>query len=79
MLHQTIKDYDDDEKKSYGKDRDESRYDDKYDNDKSYGKDNYKSNDSSVIVKKIKRNNINVNINGLDVNTSIPNGNGPIA
>ena len=51
-----------------------------YDDDKkSYGKDNYKSKDSSVIVKKIKCNNTNVNINGLGVNTSIPNGNGPIA
>jgi hypothetical protein len=34
--------------------------------DKSYGKDNYKSKDN-VIVKKINCNNINVNVNGLEL------------
>ena len=50
--------------------QDHEKYNDD-DDKKSYGKDNYKSKDSSVIVKKIKCDNINVNINGLDVNTSI--------
>jgi hypothetical protein len=37
--------------------------------DKSYGKDNYKSKDSSsVFVKKINCNNVNVNVNGLELN-----------
>jgi len=41
--------------------------------DKSYGKDNYKSKDNSVIVKKVNCNNINVNVNGLELNlTSVP-------
>src|SRR5918993_368180 len=34
----------------------------------SYGKDNYKSKDSNKIVKKINCNNINVNVNGLELN-----------
>jgi len=49
----------------------------------SYGSDNnnyYKSKDnsSSVFVKKIKCNNINVNLNGVDVDIGLPNGNGPV-
>ena len=47
---------------------------DSYDK-KAYGKDDsYKSKDSnSVIVKKVKCNNVNVNVNGLDLNlTSVP-------
>jgi len=64
-----------DDKKSYEKDSYESQY-------SSYEKDNnsYKSKDgsSSVSIKKVKCNNINVNLNGLDVNVGIPNGNGPV-
>jgi DNA-binding beta-propeller fold protein YncE len=49
----------------------------------SYGSDNnsfYKSKDSSnVFVKKIKCNNININLNGIDADFGLPNGNGPIA
>src|SRR5215212_4110826 len=42
--------------------------------EKSYGNDNIdKSKDSSVSVKKINCNNINVNVNGLELNlTSVP-------
>ena len=42
-----------------------------YDNKKPYGKDNKiydKSKDNNVIVKKIKCNNINVNLNGFSGN-----------
>ena len=76
------KDYDNDKKKSHGKDRDrddKSRDHDKYDNDKkkSHGKDKSKDS-SSVSIKKVKCNNINVNLNGIDVNIGgLPN-NGPI-
>jgi len=44
----------------------------------SYGKDNnYKSKDSSsAIIKKINCNNINVNLNGLDINATAASGNG---
>ena len=68
---------DNDYKERYGKDSYESQY-------SSYGKDNnnyYKSKDSSsnsVNIKKVKCNNINVNLNGIDVNIGAPNGNGPI-
>ena len=58
----------DDNKKSYGKDRDESKY-------TSYGKDrdSDKSKDSSsVSIKKVKCNNINVNVNGLELNVLPP-------
>jgi hypothetical protein len=56
------------DKKAYGNDDYGTQY-------SSYGKDNsYKSKDSnSVTVKKIKCNNINVNVNGLELNlTSVP-------
>ena len=55
-------------KKSYGKDNYKST---EY---PSYEKDNsYQSKDSSnVIIKKIKCNNINVNLNGLEINTVPP-------
>jgi hypothetical protein len=56
------------DKKAYGNDDYGTQY-------SSYGKDNsYKSKDSnSVTVKKVKCNNINVNVNGLDLNlTSVP-------
>ncbi len=72
------KDYDHDEyKKSYDKDDYKSEY-------SSYGKydsdyDKYKKDSSnSVFVKKVKCNNINVNLNGIDVNIGgLPN-NGPV-
>ena len=51
---------DNDYKDRYGKDIYESQY-------SSYGKDNYKSKDN-VIVKKINCNNVNVNVNGLELN-----------
>jgi hypothetical protein len=79
--------YDNDDKKSYGKDRnDKSRDHDKdYDEDynkKSYGKDDRdkskKDSSNSVFVKKLNCNNINVNLNGIDVDIGLPNGNGPI-
>jgi hypothetical protein len=68
---------DNDYKDHYGKDRYESQY-------SSYGKDNsYKSKDSSsksVSIKKVKCNNINVNLNGIDADIGgASNGNGPIA
>ena len=45
---------------------------DRYDKKSSYGKDNDKSKDS-VIVKKVKCNNVNVNVNGLELDlTSVP-------
>ena len=85
---------DNDDKKSYGKDRDrddKSRDHEKYDDEKSYGKDrdeskytsydkdnSYKSKDSSVNIKKVKCNNINVNLNGLDVNVGLPFNDGPV-
>jgi hypothetical protein len=57
---------DNDYKDQYGKDSYESQY-------STYGKDNsYKSKDSSsssVSIKKIKCNNINVNVNGLELTT----------
>ena len=47
------------------------RMDNNYEN--HYGKDSYKSKESSsVFVKKINCNNINVNVNGLDVNVLSP-------
>src|SRR5829696_6118857 len=75
-----------DDKKSYGKDRDESRDHEKYDDKKSYGKDrdeskytsygkdrdSDKSKDSSVNIKKVKCNNVNVNVNGLELNVLPP-------
>ena len=73
------KDYDHDEyKKSYDKDDYKSEY-------SSYGKyedrdhDKYnKDSSSSVSIKKVKCNNINVNLNGIDVNIGgLPN-NGPV-
>ena len=69
---------DNDYKDHYGKDSYESQY-------SSYGKDNnnYKSKDSSsksVSIKKVKCNNINVNLNGIDADIGgASNGNGPIA
>jgi hypothetical protein len=81
------KDYDNDKKDSYGKDKDdESRdHDKEYDEDdeKSYGKDkdddkSKKDSSNSVFVKKVKCNNINVNLNGVDVDLGLPI-NGPIA
>src|SRR5918994_4882454 len=77
------KDNDDDEK-SYGKDRDDkSRDHDKYDDKKSYEKDDRDkskkdSSSSSVSIKKVKCNNINVNLNGLDVNVGLPFNDGPV-
>jgi hypothetical protein len=78
-------DYDD--KKSYEKDRDDKSrghdkdYDD--DNEKSYGKDrddkSKKDSSNSVFVKKLKCNNVNVNLNGVDVDIGLLNGNGRIA
>ena len=72
------KDYDHDEdNKSYEKDSYESQY-------SSYEKDDnnsYKSKDSSsssVSIKKVKCNNINVNLNGLDVNVGLPFNDGPV-
>ena len=57
---------DNDYKDRYGKDSYESQY-------SSYVKDNYKSKDSNKIVKKINCNNVNVNVNGLELNlTSAP-------
>ena len=55
------------EMKSYGNDDNKSQY-------SSYGKDNRdKSKDSNnVIVKKVKCNNINVNVNGLELNVLPP-------
>src|SRR5215211_6213573 len=81
-----------DDKKSYGKDRDESRDHEKYDDKKSYGKDrdeskytsydkdrdSDKSKDSSVNIKKVKCNNVNVNVNGLEVNVGLPFNDGPV-
>src|SRR5829696_7983234 len=75
-----------DKSKSYGKDRDESRDHEKYDDKKSYGKDrdeskytsygkdrdSDKSKDSSVNIKKVKCNNVNVNVNGLELNVLPP-------
>jgi hypothetical protein len=69
---------DDQEKKSYDKDDYKSEY-------TSYGKyedrdhDKYnKDSSSSVSIKKVKCNNINVNLNGIDVNIGgLPN-NGPV-
>src|SRR5215211_3068754 len=76
-----------DDKKSYGKDRDESRDHEKYDDKKSYGKDRDESkytsygkdrdsdkskDSSSVNIKKVKCNNINVNVNGLELNVLPP-------
>ncbi|MGE0242647.1 MAG: hypothetical protein AB7F53_04580 [Nitrososphaeraceae archaeon] len=99
------KDYDDDdEEKSYGKDSrdyDENNYDkdedkksydkDNYDSKFSYYKDDYKSeyssygkdkskdsSSSSVSIKKIKCNNINVNLNGIDANIGGLPINGPV-
>jgi hypothetical protein len=80
------KDYDhDEEKDSYDKDRDDKSrdhdkdYDD--DDDKSYGKDDkrdkFKKVSNNVNIKKVKCNNINVNLNGIDVNIGLPN-NGPV-
>jgi hypothetical protein len=78
-----------DNKKSYGKDNDESS-DEEKDNDESSdeSKDNEKDNDdnsykskdssSSVFVKKIKCNNVNVNLNGIDVDIGLPTDNGPL-
>ena len=68
---------DNDYKDRYGKDSYESQY-------STYGKDNsYKSKDSSsksVSIKKVKCNNINVNLNGIDADIGgASNGNGPIA
>ena len=99
------KDYDDDdEEKSYEKDSrdyDENNYDkdedkksydkDNYDSKFSYYKDDYKSeyssygkdkskdsSSSSVSIKKIKCNNINVNLNGIDANIGGLPINGPV-
>jgi hypothetical protein len=76
------KDYDNDEKDSYGKDRDrndESRDHDKdYDEDdkKSHGKDKdddkSKKDSNSVSIKKVKCNNINLNLNGIDADIRLP-------
>ena len=81
------KDYDDDDddnKKSYGKDRDRDDklrdYDKDYDEEdrKSYGKDDRdkskKDSRKSVFINKLKCNNINVNLNGVDVDLGLPNG-----
>ena len=46
------------------------RMDNNYEN--HYGKDSYKSKDNSVFVKKINCNNINVNINGLELDVLPP-------
>ena len=84
-----LKDKKDNYNDSYGKDRDKSRDYEKYaDDTKSYGNDdyeskylsygkddNYKSKESrsnSVSIKKVKCNNINVNVNGLDFNGLSP-------
>jgi len=70
------KDYDHDEdKKSYYKDDYKSEY-------SSYGKydrdhDKSKKESSSVSIKKVKCNNINVNLNGINANIGLPN-NGPV-
>ena len=70
--------YDSYDKKSYYKDDYKSEY-------TSYGKyedrdhDKYKKDSSSsVFVKKVKCNNINVNLNGINANIGIPNDNGPV-
>ena len=65
-----------DDKKSYEKDSYESQYSsyEKDDRDKSK-KD---SSSSSVSIKKVKCNNINVNLNGLDVNVGLPFNDGPV-
>lgn len=45
----------------------------------NYGKDSYKSKDNNnVIVKKIKCNNINANLNGISVDIGTTNGNNPL-
>jgi hypothetical protein len=78
------KDYDNDDynKKSYYKYRDDkSREHDKgYDYENSYGKDDRdKSKDiKNVNIKKIKCNNINVNLNGIDADIRLPFNHGPL-
>ncbi len=83
-----------DELSDDAKDNDESSDDELVNNVKPFGNNNYevkelsyvnddnnsyKSKDSSsVFVKKVKCNNINVNLNGLDVDIGLPNGNGPL-
>jgi hypothetical protein len=67
-------DYDNDyeDKKSYDKDDYKSEYSSygKYD-DRDY--DKYKKDSNNIFVKKVKCNNINVNLNGIDVNIGLPN------
>jgi hypothetical protein len=43
------------------------------------GNNDYKSKDSNVILNKIKCNNINDNLNNVDVNSGLPNGNDALA
>jgi len=66
-----------DDKKSYDKDDYKSEYS-TYGNYEDRDNEKYnKDSSSSVFVKKVKCNNINVNINGLNANIGLPN-NGPV-
>jgi len=62
-----------DHERDYDHDEDKKSYD-KYDKDYDKSK---KESSSSVFVKKVKCNNINVNLNGINANIGLPN-NGPV-
>jgi hypothetical protein len=72
------KDYDNDyeDKKSY----DRNDYKSKYSSYEKYDKNYYESekDSNSVSIKKVKCNNINVNLNGIDVNIGGLPSNGPV-
>ena len=84
------RDYDNDEdKKSYDKDSHDSKYSSYKDDYKSeyssYGKDDRdydkskKDSSSSVSIKKVKCNNINVNLNGINANIGLPFNDDPVS